>query len=249
MRPAERNHVKLSIVIPAFNEELLIGQTLADVRNAAERIVSRGWQVETIVCDNNSTDRTAELARAGGANVVFEPVNQIGRARNRGAQAATGDWLIFIDADSRPSPELFEEVAGVIATGRYLAGGTTVKLDGPETWGRRIVAFWNVISRWKKWMAGSFIFCETSAFRDIGGFSPELFATEELDLSKRLHVLARRRGQEIIILHRNPLLTSNRKMHLYTVREHAAFMVRTVWSGGRTLNSREACHVWYDGRR
>jgi len=58
-----------------------------------------------IVCDNNSTDRTAEIARAAGAIVVYEPVNQIARRRNCGAAAATGDWLIFVDADSIRAPD------------------------------------------------------------------------------------------------------------------------------------------------
>ena len=66
------------------------------------------------MCDNNSKDRTAEIARAAGARVVFEPVNQIARARNAGAAAATGIWLVFVDADSHPSAALFDEVAGQI---------------------------------------------------------------------------------------------------------------------------------------
>src|ERR1039458_7030982 len=91
----------------------------------------RGWASEIIVCDNNSTDRTAELARAEGAAVVFESVNQIARARNSGAAAASGDWLVFIDADSHPSEGLFTDVAEQIAAGRCLAGGSTVMLEGP----------------------------------------------------------------------------------------------------------------------
>src|SRR5688572_1912804 len=82
---------------------------------------------ELIVCDNNSTDRTAEIARAAGATVVFEPINQIARARNRGAAAATGDWLIFVDADSYPTRELLEEVRKAILSGA-LAGGAVVHL-------------------------------------------------------------------------------------------------------------------------
>src|SRR5438105_2366417 len=98
----------ISIVVPAFNEERLIGDTLRSIATAAKVFASRAWETELIVSDNNSTDRTSEIARAAGAKVVFEPVNQIGRARNRGAEAASGDWLIFVDADSHPSGELFE---------------------------------------------------------------------------------------------------------------------------------------------
>ena len=53
-----------------------------------------GFTSEIIVVDNNSTDNTANLA--AGAQVVFEPINQIGRARNAGAAVAVGDWLLFV---------------------------------------------------------------------------------------------------------------------------------------------------------
>src|SRR5438093_5774820 len=99
------------------------------MRSAMEAFAERGWPAEVIVCDNNSSDRTAELARAAGARVVFEPINQIARARNTGAAVANGDWLLFIDADSHPEPELFADVAIAIQGGTCLAGGSTIRLD------------------------------------------------------------------------------------------------------------------------
>src|SRR5437016_2114818 len=100
------------------------------MRSAMEAFAERGWPAELIVCDNNSEDRTAELARAAGARVVFEPVNQIARARNTGAARAAGEWLIFIDADSQPSRELFAEAADAMQGGRCLAGGATLAFPG-----------------------------------------------------------------------------------------------------------------------
>ena len=94
--------MKISVIVPAFNEEKLIGETLRKIQAAMPAFARAGWETQLVVCDNNSTDRTAELARAAGALLVFEPINQIARARNRGAAAATGDWLIFVDADSHP---------------------------------------------------------------------------------------------------------------------------------------------------
>ena len=126
--------LKVSVIIPAFNEERLIGETLRQVKAPRRRSRGGGGLPEIIVCDNNSTDRTAELARAEGATVVFEPVNQIARARNSGAAAAAGDWLVFVDADSHPSVELFDDVAEQMAAGRCLAGGSTMKLEGIILW-------------------------------------------------------------------------------------------------------------------
>jgi glycosyltransferase involved in cell wall biosynthesis len=241
--------MRISVVVPAFNEERLIGESLRHVNAALSAFTRRDWETELVVCDNNSTDRTGELARAAGARVVFEPVNQIARARNRGAEAATGDWLIFVDADSQPSAALFDDVAAQIESGRCLAGGSTIKLEGGYRSGDFVTGLWNNVSRMLRWAAGSFIFCERAAFRKVGGFNMELFASEEIDLSKRLKKLARTERKKIVILWRHPIVTSARKLHLYTLREHFSFLAKTIFRGGKTLNSREACHTWYDGRR
>jgi glycosyltransferase involved in cell wall biosynthesis len=236
--------VKLSIVVPAFNEERLVAGTLERLKHGIEVFRRRGWSGELILCDNNSTDRTAELARAAGATVVFEPVNQIARARNAGASAASGDWLLFVDADSSPDPELFEDVLAVVESGRYVGGGCTVAIAGAPPVARVWASGWNALSRLARWAAGAFLFCETTAFRAVGGFSEELFASEEIDLSRRL----KRQGR-FIILHHHPLVTSGRKLQLYGWREHFAFIWKMLTAGRRTLRSRDACSMWYDGRR
>ena len=241
--------MKISIVIPAFNEERLLGASLAEIKTAAQAFTHRGWEVELIVCDNNSTDLTAEIARAAGAIVVFEPVNQIGRARNCGALAASGAWLIFVDADSHPSAGLFANVAEQILSGHCLAGGATIRIDTRDRTARTITWAWNCASRMRKLLAGSFIFCDTAVFRKVGGFSDKLFAAEELELTQRLRKHAKATGKCIVILHRHPLLTSARKMHLYTRREHLRFLRKIVFSKGRALTDRDAAHLWYDGRR
>ena len=75
----------LSIIIPAFNEARLIERSLQSVAVSIAANKKSSFTSEIIVVDNNSTDNTAELAREAGAKVVFEPINQIGRARNTGA--------------------------------------------------------------------------------------------------------------------------------------------------------------------
>jgi glycosyltransferase involved in cell wall biosynthesis len=236
--------VKLSVVVPAFNEEKLLSRTLACIQAAAGVLAPRGWSHEVIVCDNNSTDRTAAIAREAGARVVFEPVNQISRARNAGAAAATGDWLLFVDADCSPSRELFEDLLTAMQKPGCVGGGTTVRLPDTRLDVRFWVGLWNALSRACGWAAGAFFFCRAREFRELGGFSEALYAAEEIDLSRRL----KRRGR-FVILHRHPLVTSARKAHLYSAAEHARFMLRVVASGGRSLRRRENCGIWYDGRR
>lgn len=241
--------VRISIIVPAFNEERLIEETLHQISSAASAFTDLGWAVELIVCDNNSTDRTAKLARDAGAITVFEPINQIGRARNTGARAATGQWLIFVDADTHPNRGLFSAVAGAIQSGKVVAGGSTVTFRTVRGIAVLGVALWNGVSRSLRWMAGAFIFVEASAFREVGGFSEELFVSEEIDLSRKLKRLARKRGGSILIVTDAPILTSGRKFGLYSSFEYFRFCLRFVLSLGRLKYSREGCFPWYDGRR
>ena len=239
----------ISIIVPAFNEEAMLADSLASVRHAATAFDAAGFGWELIVCDNNSTDRTSHIARQAGARVVFEPVNQIARARNTGAGVATGEWLVFVDADSHPSPGLFRDVAGAITGGRCLAGGSTVAVDLEHAGARLVVRGWNLTSRLMRWAAGSFIFCEAAAFREVGGFSLRFYAAEEIDLFRRLKRLSRTRARTIRILSKHPLHTSGRKAHLYSPREFLVFQLKTILTAGRTLRSAEGSTLWYDGRR
>lgn len=241
--------MRISIIIPAFNEEKLLSTTLASIKIAAKSFTTHGFETELIVCNNNSTDSTAQIAEAAGAIVVFEPINQISRARNCGAAAASGEWLVFIDADSTPSAELLAEAAACMKEGKVLAGGSTIRLDSANRIGNIITYLWNLWSRFTHCFAGSFIFCEAAAFREVGGFTTELFASEEVDLSKRLKKLAHQKSKRIVILHHYPILTSDRKLRLYSPREHLRFLSRMILAGGGTLRSREECSNWYDGRR
>lgn len=241
--------MKISVVIPAYNEEKLLPTTLASIRLANAAWIERQWSVETIVCNNNSTDKTATVAAHAGAKVVFEPINQISRARNSGAAQATGDWIVFVDADSQPTKELFAAAADAIAKGTVLAGGSTLKLEATGWDVYWMIRAWNLISRINGWMAGAFIFVDATAFRKIGGFSHELFVGEELDLAKRLRPLAREQRKKMVILKSAPLLTSARKTALYSRKELLEFFLRFALSRKATETNPKACNVWYDGRR
>ena len=157
--------------------------------------------------------------------------------------------MLFVDADSHPCADLLDDVAKEIETGKALAGGSTLRMDDGGLSLKLINGLWNMISRVTRWAAGSFIFVKADAFREVGGFSDELFASEELDLFARLKRLARRRKKKVRILTRHPMVTSARKVELYSGRELLGILIRTVFELGRPLKDKEACHMWYDGRR
>ncbi|MBI4582891.1 MAG: glycosyltransferase [Planctomycetes bacterium] len=241
--------MKLSVIVPAFNEEKLLPHTLDEIRRAVQPFLGTELEYELIVANNNSTDRTAEIAARAGARVVFEPIRQIARSRNAGAAAASGEWLLFIDADSYPSAALIGAMLEKIRSGRHIGGGSTVSARGFPLSARLWLRLWNAISRTCRWAAGSFIFCRTDAFRAAGGFSPELYASEEIDLSRRLKQSGRREGKGFAILTRHPLTTSPRKVELYRLGEILKLLFRIALRPRKMLRSPEGLYLWYDGRR
>ncbi len=199
--------------------------------------------------DNNSTDNTAELARQTGATVVFEPVNQIGRARNAGAAHATGDWLLFLDADSVLTPLLLADIIRVIESGKYVGCGSTLRMDGLPWWANVTLQLWTGASVLFRWAAGALIVCRRDAFQEVGGFDQDLYALDEIRLSKQLKQWGRRHGLQFTILTEHPLETSSRKISLYSGREIAIQIFRIFILPKKTLQDKKYLSVWYDGRR
>jgi glycosyltransferase involved in cell wall biosynthesis len=208
-----------------------------------------GFTSEIIVVDNNSTDNTAELARQAGARVVFEPINQIGRARNAGAAHATGDWLLFLDADSLLSPGLLADIIRVIESRKYVGCGSTLRMEGLPWWANVTLLLWTGTSVLFRWAAGALVVCRRDAFQEVGGFDQDLYALDEIRLSKQLKQWGRRHGLQFTILTKHPLETSSRKVSLYSGREIAAQIFRIFILPKKTLQDKKHLSVWYDGRR
>lgn len=239
----------LSIIIPAFNEARLIEQTLRSVTGAVSTNQRPGFTAEVIVVDNNSTDNTAELARKAGVRVIFEPINQIGRARNAGAAHATGDWLLFLDADSLLSPGLLGEILQMIESGKSVGCGSTLRMDGLPWWANLTLQLWTSTSVLCRWAAGALVVCRRDAFHAVGGFDQELYALDEIRLSKQLKQWGRQRDLQFTILTTHPLETSSRKISLYSSREIATQIFRIFFLPKKTLQDKKHLSVWYDGRR
>ena len=241
----------ITIAIPAFNEEKLLPSTLAAVTGAGEAFTDHGWAMEVVVCDNNSTDSTAAIAEAAGARVVFEKHNQISRARNAAGNAARGEWIIFIDADSEPSKALFEATAVAMKKKEIVGGGATVQFVGGKAPFLFMFAerFWNGVSRIMSWPAGSYIFCRAEDFHELNGFSEKLYASEEIDFGRRLKKIGRSRQQCLKIITGTPVFTSDRKAYCTSMGEIFKLFLLWVFTAGRSIRKVENCGYWYDGQR
>lgn len=228
-----------SIIIPAYNEQDELPETLRGVEQALARCPGR--PVEVIVVDNSSTDATADLARAAGARVVAEPEHRISTVRNTGARAACGRYLIFLDADTRPHPGLFAETLRVLDSGTVCGGGAAVLYDQyPNRLARFLVWIWGRISRRRKWAAGSYVFCPREAFNAVGGFDQTVYYSEEIILSRALARWGRPRKMKFIILPL-PVLTSPRKFQWFSNRHILlSLLLAPLWHKNKAKSS-----LWY----
>lgn len=233
---------RFSFVVPAFDEEALLPATLESLRAAMAAVP---WPGEIVVCDNNSKDRTAEVAREGGARVVFEPHNQIARARNAGARAAAGEWLVFVDADTRISGELLREALGLLESGTFAGGGSLFRMDcAGSRAGGAVVRSWNWISRTFHLAAGSFVFVRRDAFEGVRGFSLGVYAGEEIWFSRAVKRWGRKRGLEFRVLAAHPVATSGRKLQWFPGWYLGlTFLLMTLCPF--LSRSRTFCRIWY----
>ncbi len=229
----------ISFVIPAHDEECSIAHTIEAV-HAAARALGRPYEV--IVVDDASGDRTAARARQAGARVVAAQFRQIARARNAGAHAATGEHLVFVDADTLVGPGVVAAALSALEQGA-VGGGALMRFDGAlPLYTRPILLLLDVLMRGGL-AAGCFFFCTRAAFEAAGGFDPTLYAGEEIVLSLAL----RRRGRFVILPDR--VVTSGRKLRTHSALEVLGVMARIGLLGPGALKSRKGLGVWYGPRR
>lgn len=230
-----------SIIIPAFNEEALIADTLESVYNAMTATALAG---EVIVVNNNSTDRTEEKAAATGARVVFEGINQISRARNTGARQATGRYLIFLDADTRLSGELLHVALLNLESGLCVGGGVCLAGDKKATpQVERAMNGWNKLSVRFRLAAGCFVYCLRDGFESVGGFNEKIYASEEIWLSVALKKWGKSKSLEFRIIEKPYIVTSLRKLDWYSNTQLAMQMALLFIPFA--LYSKRLCGFWY----
>jgi rSAM/selenodomain-associated transferase 2 len=167
----------ISVVIPTLNEQGVLARTLSAVRE-------QDPPLEVIVVDGHSTDETRGRAREAGATVLRAPR---GRATqlNRGAEAADGDALLFLHADTVLPPNGLTTIREALAPPSVTSGTFRLRFDAPTP----LLRFYAWCTRWP-WIRLCFgdrgLFVERSAFEAVGGY-PDWPLFEDLELAARLH--------------------------------------------------------------
>jgi len=227
----------LSFIVPAHNEEQLLGRTLAAIHAAAR---ASGESYEIIVADDASTDATSAIARAHGATVVSVSHRQIAATRNAGARAARGELFFFIDADTIVTPAAVRAAMRAVRGGA-IGGGCVFRFDCEvPLYARFLLPLGNALGRRLRLVGGCCLFCTREAFVAVGGFCERYYAAEELVFAQAL----KRRGR--FVVPRPTVVTSGRKFPLITGRWAVGMLAKFVVGGPKTFTRREGLEVWYD---
>ena len=230
----------ISLIVPAYNEEHELAATLSAIRAAAS---GTAQPYEIIVVDDASTDATPEIALRAGAKVIAINRRQIAAARNAGARVAQGEYLFFIDADTRIERG---HVSGGIAAleGGYAGGSARVEMDGfVPIWGRMLLGGFSSLYFGLNLGAGAFLFTTRRNFDLVGGFDEQYFAGEEVYFSLELKKLG---GFKVL---REPVVTSARKLRMYPAKHFLRNFFGVIVRGPRGVRSRAKLSLWYDGKR
>ena len=230
----------LSFVIPAYNEEYELARTIQAIKSAAD---SLGETYEIIVVDDASTDQTPDIARAEGTVLVQISRRQIAASRNAGARVSRGDILFFVDADTRISSIHITDALSALEAG-CSGGSARVDVDGTiPRWARIFLRVFSVLYFANNLGAGAFLFTTRKNFERVGGFDETLFIGEEVYLSMALKKIGKFKLLPV------PILTSGRKLRMYSGRK---ILARTLWillRGPAAARNRDNCDFWYDGLR
>jgi len=230
----------ISFIVPAYNEEHELAATLGAIRTAVSSIAQT---YEIIVVDDASTDATLEIALRAGAKVIAINRRQIAASRNAGARAAQGEYLFFVDADTRINRA---HVSGGIAALEegYAGGSARVAMDGfVPIWGRILLRGFASLYFGLNLGAGAFLFTTRSNFDVVGGFDEQYFAGEEVYFSLELKKLG---GFKVL---REPIVTSARKLRMYPAKDFLRKFFGVILRGPRGVRSRAKLSLWYDGKR
>jgi glycosyltransferase involved in cell wall biosynthesis len=241
---------RLSLVIPAYNEERFLPRLLDSVDEAARRYAHGPASVEVIVADNASNDRTAELARRRGCRVVSVEKRCIAAARNAGGRAARGEIVGFVDADMRIHPGTFDAIEKALASDRIVGGATGCTL---ERWsvGLAVTFAMFIPMVWLTRFDTGVVFCRRSDFEATGGYNESLQLAEDVAFLFALRGVGRRHGKRLTRLKNVKAVASTRKFD-----DHGDWHYLTTipfWTLAYLFKRPEALgeieRYWYEPRR
>lgn len=241
---------RLSLIIPAHNEQDYLPALLNSVEVARDNFKGLGDSIEVIVVDNCSADRTAEVAHSFHCRIVQEDKRIIAAVRNSGAEAASGEILMFVDADSVIHRETFNEVERALSTPGIIGGATGIKMERMSP--GIALSYWAMVPM--MWITGidtGVVFCNKKDFDAVGGYNERVLFAEDVQFLFNLKQFGRSRNQKLVKLHSARAITSARKFDEYGDWHYLPILARGILGMFIPVErfNKFAARYWYDNQR
>jgi arabinofuranan 3-O-arabinosyltransferase len=243
MNRAGTSHETLvSIIIPTYNAGRVLGACLESIERQSHR------QVEVVVVDQESTDGTAEIARAAGASVITLPPPDFysppSRSRNAGAAAARGEILYHLDSDMRLTPSLLGEAVARFHEEPDCGALIVPEHDIATGYWARCKALERRCYRGNDAIESARI-VRRAVFQAVGGYDERISSGEDFDIHRRYKAVARVGWCRQVVEHDLGRLTLGRtiaKKFEYG-KTASAYFVKHQSSGGSLLRAQIACYA------
>ncbi|HMO01748.1 MAG TPA: glycosyltransferase [Oligoflexia bacterium] len=198
---------KISIIIPARNEEKYLPKCLAAIEAAKKNTAA---DFEIIVVANRCTDKTEQIALKNNCLVIKNESKNLAQIRNAGAATASGDIIVTVDADSFVSKEIFRDILKKLSSPRIIGGGVWIWPErlslGIFLTGLCLLPLIVIYG-----ISAGLFFVRRQDFFAIGGFNEELVSVEDVDFAKRLKAHGEKSRRKFVTLFRSYIVTSCRK--------------------------------------
>ncbi len=201
--------MKISVIIPAYNEENYLPATLEKI---GADLVNAGCDSETIVVDNESTDKTRQIAESFGAKVFTETEHNIAKVTNTGAKNAKGDILVFIDADTLVPETLFQKIADAMRDEKCFGGAVAVDYGKfKRKWMKFYLRGWQFWGKLFNMKQGAAQFCRKSVFEQLKGYDETIFMGVDVIFYWRLSKFAGQKNGRLFFIENPQVTTSTRR--------------------------------------
>lgn len=237
----------ISIVIPAHNEAKYIGKLFESIKNLD---IPVDVSLEVVVVLNRCTDETEIIARSFGATIIINDHKNLSSIRNSGVQAANGEWVITIDADSWMSKTVLLDIYHQITLGRAFGGGIVLK---PERWslGIAIGYYMFLVPAFLMRLSFGLYWFKKDYFDAIHGFDETKLIAEDVDFLKRLKKYGASIGKQYKKINTSYVITSCRKFDQFGDWHFVRIFANPykVIKAARGKNKKFLDDNWYEVKR
>jgi len=228
----------ISLVIPAYNEEKYIVPTLESINKAIKKFKEKYYKnIEVIVVDNDSNDKTAEIASSYGCKVVKFKKHNIAAVRNAGAKHAIGKYIAFVDADRSIIHEnTFNDIYEKLQNPKIYGGGSKLIPDKFNSFfgffGFGVIDFLLYHIRIIfNGIGTGLIYLRKNDFDKLGGFDESYWALEDYDFVLRMKECSKQKKQKTKQL-KKPIIVCSRKNCKINLKNMFSLYIKLIKKDG-----------------